>query len=394
MKATSKIKTVLLLLTLSLISCSEKINESLSVKVNLALEKSGKNRVEINKALNKFSGEKKEAMSFLIAYMPIRDLKSLSSNFLIKNVDLAYITKKEFPWVRKLSKDIFFNEVLPYASLNEDRDLWRANFYSRFKKYVKDVKNIEDAIWKINKNIKTEIGVEYNTNRKKPDQNPTESIEQGMASCTGLSILLVDAFRSVGIPARVVGTPNWYNNSGNHNWVEVYVDGQWHFTEYYPSGKFDESWFLERAAKANINNKEQCIYASSYKSTGVYFPLVWDEGIRYVNAKNVTDRYINLYKKQLANDIKAQVQIVMLKDKTCSISGNNRIKTKIYILEDDSIIKSGFTSGAIDDMNKFLNFRLEKNKMYTIRYLDKAGSTISKKIEIAKEDRQIVLYFN
>jgi transglutaminase-like putative cysteine protease len=38
----------------------------------------------------------------------------------------------------------------------------------------------------------------------------------------------VDACRSVGIPARVAGTPMWTNMRGNHTWVEVW-DRDWHF---------------------------------------------------------------------------------------------------------------------------------------------------------------------
>ena len=162
-----------------------------------------------------------------------------------------------------------------------------------------------------------------------------------MASCSGLSILLVDAFRAVGIPSRVAGTPDWYNNSGNHNWVEVYVNGKWHFTEYYPSGKFDESWFLERAGKADSTNPTQWMYASSFKQTDLSFPLVWDDSIKYVYADNVTDRYIDLYKKELVSKKKevdkVNIQVIMLKGKDCSVSGNNRVKTKIEVLADNSV---------------------------------------------------------
>lgn len=47
------------------------------------------------------------------------------------------------------------------------------------------------------------------------------AISFGFASCTGLSILYLDALRSVGVPARLVGTPAWHGKyeDGNHNWV-------------------------------------------------------------------------------------------------------------------------------------------------------------------------------
>jgi len=397
----SIIKNIFILLVVAILSScqsTDKLPDELSKKVDIALNKSGDNKTELEKALSIYDGEKKEAVAFLIAYMPDRDLKELSSEFIINNVDLAYKAKEEFPWCKDLDKDIFFNEVLPYASLNETRELWRNDFYNRFKKYVKNAKTIEEAIWAVNNNIKEEVGVEYNTKREKPDQSPFESMKQGMASCSGLSILLVDAFRAVGIPSRIAGTPDWYNNSGNHNWVEVFVNGKWHFTEYYPSGKFDESWFLERAGKADVNNKSQWMYASSFKPTGLSFPLVWDDSIKYVYAENVTDRYINLYKKELLAkkklDEEVIVKVVMLKGKDCSISGNNRVKTEVQILENNSVKESGFTSGSTDDMNKFLEFKLEKNKKYYLKYNNESGMPILKEIKTNEDNIQVVLYFN
>src|SRR5260370_38763893 len=94
---------------------------------------------------------------------------------------------------------------------------------------VKDCQTPSEAAQKLNATIYTKLKVKYATDRKQPHQSPKESIEQGKASCTGLSILLSDACRSVAIPARLAGTPLWANKSGNHPWVEIW-DGRWHFT--------------------------------------------------------------------------------------------------------------------------------------------------------------------
>ena len=77
-----------------------------------------------------------------------------------------------------------------------------------------------------------------------------------MASCTGLSILLIDACRAVGVPARFVGTPLWSDGSGNHSWVEVWDDG-WHFTgAAEPTGDaLNKAWFTGRAAQAQRDSE-------------------------------------------------------------------------------------------------------------------------------------------
>ena len=108
---------------------------------------------------------------------------------------------------------------------------------------------------------------------------PGESIQSGIATCTGLSILLVDACRSVGIPARVAGTPMWSNLRGNHTWVEIW-DGEWHFAgaaEPDAAG-LDHGWFVHDATTAKRDVPEHAIYATSFRRTGISFPLVWLPG--------------------------------------------------------------------------------------------------------------------
>ena len=113
-----------------------------------------------------------------------------------------------------------------------------------------------------------------------------------MATCTGLSIMLVEACRAVGVPARVAGIASWPGRGGNHTWVEVWDDG-WHFVgAAEPDEKgLDHAWFVGDAAKAIKGSTPQnAIYAVTYRTTGEFFPLVWNRPDR-VPGENVTDRY-------------------------------------------------------------------------------------------------------
>ena len=144
----------------------------------------------------------------------------------------------------------------------------------------------------MNRKVFPELGVKYSTKRKKADQSPYETLETGLASCTGLSVLLVDACRAVGIPARIVGTPLWSDRSGNHTWVEIW-DGDWHFTgACEPTGnELDRGWFAGRASTAQRDHRLHAIYAVTFKKNGQTFPMVWDRDNQSVFAVNVTDRY-------------------------------------------------------------------------------------------------------
>jgi len=259
-----------------------------------ALKLAGDNRPAIQKALDTAPAEQRTGIRFLVAYMPPHDLKSLTSDFLLDQTRYAYTAWKQSVWTEQVPESVFLNDVLPYASINERRDNWRADFYKRFAPAVKTAKTTGQAATLLNRAIFGQTRVRYSTARPKADQSPYESIEAGLASCTGLSVLLIDACRAVGIPARFVGTPLWADRSGNHSWIEVYHQGDWHFTgAAEPTGdRLDRAWFLGRAAKAKAKHPLHAIYATSYKPTGLTFPMPWLPAAKYVHAVNVTHRYL------------------------------------------------------------------------------------------------------
>ncbi len=365
------------------------------VLLDKALEKAGDNAVELQKALDNAPENQKEGMAFLIAYMPERDLKGLKADFLLENAAYAYQAREQFPWAKAVPDSIFLNEVLPYVSLNEKRESWRKEFYERFSKYVAGCTTIFEAINSVNRNIRDEVVVDYNTKREKPDQAPFESMRQHMASCTGLSILLTDAFRAVGIPSRVAGTPNWHDERGNHNWTEVWADGKWYFTEYYFPGQLDNAWFFADAGQAVKNDPDKAIYASSFKPTGVSFPLVWDENIRYVYAENVTDRYTDLYKahySSIANDgDHVALRVMAFKDKKHDKQSEDRVATNLDVFDGKLQMGGGRTAGPTQDMNDVLTFMLKKNQTYTVNYVSADGMK-SVEVKLKDKTKELKLY--
>ena len=393
-------KHLLFILFLGLIACSEgkynNIPEKYHNLLDKALATAGNNAIELQTALEKAPAEQKEGMAFLISYMPERDLKELKADFILENSAYAYKAREQFSWAKQIPDSIFFNEVLPYVSLNEKRENWRKEFFDRFSKYVVNCSDIFEAIDSINQNVRDEVLVDYSTKRKKPDQAPFESMEQHLASCTGLSIILTDAFRAVGIPSRVAGTPNWHDERGNHNWTEVWANGKWYFTEYYFPGQLDNAWFFADAGKAIKNDREKAIYASSFKPTGISFPLVWDENIKYVAAENVTDRYTELYRKHLASistdGNHVSLRVMAFKNKNQDKESDDRVAVNLDIFEGSKQMGGGRTSGPTQDMNDVLTFALEKNKTYTIKYADSKGKLQEVKVKLDDKSSEVKIY--
>lgn len=394
------IKSVLVFLAFGLSACSSGryagVPKEYHALIDRTIATAGDNAKELKKALKEVPRNEREGMAFLISYMPERDAKSLSADFLLENVEYAYKARAEFPWAKEVPDSVFLNDVVAYANLNENRESWRKDFYERFKKYVAPCKTMREAIDSVNKNVRDELLVDYNTKREKPDQAPYESMRQHMASCSGLSILLTDAFRAVGIPSRVAGTPAWHDDRGNHNWNEVWIDGQWRFTEYYPSDDLDQSWFLTDAGKAIKEDVRKAIYAASFKPTGCYFPLVWDEDIRYVHAENVTDRYTSLYRAQLAatpaDGSHVALRVMVFKDKDHAEASGDRVATNLDVFKGDKQLYGGRSTGATQDMNDVLTFNVEKNQQYVVKFMNGKGEMQTQTVEVGDETTTLKLY--
>lgn len=80
------------------VSCSPYVGvpQQYHTLLDKAVEKSDTNKMEILKALHETPTQMREGMAFLISYMPERDIKTLSSDFLIENVKLAYEARQLF----------------------------------------------------------------------------------------------------------------------------------------------------------------------------------------------------------------------------------------------------------------------------------------------------------
>jgi len=307
------------------------------------------------------AGEK--AAQFLVKHMPAKDAENLTAAFLTENLNLAFQARAEFPWGKQVPEEIFHNDVLPYAVFDEARDPWRADFMQRAAPLVKEAKTASQAVQILNREFFKLVNVHYNTGRKRANQSPRESMESGIATCTGLSIVLVDACRAVGIPARAVGTPLWSNNSGNHTWVEIWDNG-WHFTgaDEYDKDGLNRGWFVENAAKAKADVPKYGIYATSWQKSGLSFPMVWAQNSTQVAAVNVTSRYATGADADLDT---AQLGLRLLK----TPGTNERLVAKVEVIDSaGEVLAEALTKAGTADLNDMPRISLKPGTTGSLRF--------------------------
>jgi len=248
----------------------------------------------ITLALARVPQEQRVAMAWLIEHMPQQDATVVEAEFLLEHCDLAYTAWQQAPWRQSVPEEIFLDALLPYACVSETREAWRTPLHKAAAPIVAGATSPIEAAVRLNRELFQAIGVKYSTKRRRADQSPSESIASGLASCTGLSILLVDACRTVGVPARFVGTPLWKNRSGNHSWVEIWDGKGWRFTgaAEQSTDQLDTAWFVGQARTALAGDRQHGIFAVTWQDSPFLFPMSFTGTPSPSRGVDVTERYV------------------------------------------------------------------------------------------------------
>jgi len=213
-------------------------------------------------------------VDFLIEHQPPQDAgfrHGVTLPYLQKNARLALQSKDllETLGLRYYSEELFLNNVAPYAVFTEKRTDFRQYFFHKLKglvllelgtttnlsssyhdrdRYLSLITAVNKHVWSIFRNPVTNEAQEVRFISAPPNEINNYSIDEIVngthtngvpgSSCTGMAIYMTAAFRSIGLPARAVGTPHWNRpksecpegdqspGCGNHNWVEVWVPSE------------------------------------------------------------------------------------------------------------------------------------------------------------------------
>ncbi|OFX88127.1 MAG: hypothetical protein A2W99_10735 [Bacteroidetes bacterium GWF2_33_16] len=195
--------------------------------------------------------EEREVLMFLYAYMPLSDLADYNGTFYLNNVRLALKARETFSWGKQIPEDIFRHFVLPYRVNNENLDTARSVFYNELSNRLNGL-DMKQAILEVNHWCHEKVNYQPTDERT---ISPLGAIKSTFGRCGEESTFTVTAMRATGIPARQCYTPRWAHTDDNHAWVEVWVDGAWHYLgACEPESDLDLAWFSAPAMRAMLVN--------------------------------------------------------------------------------------------------------------------------------------------
>ena len=193
-----------------------------------------------------YTATEKEWADSIIEYMPLVDMVTMDSSFLIKDFHAIEKAKNNVPWSKKVPSFVFYHYILPYRVSQEPLNNFRISYTDTLLKVIKNARDMRTAVLKIDDWVTVH-------NRYKPtapwDQSPVVTLKRGYGRCEEMATLLIMALRSVYIPARFVYTPWWPYTNSNHAWVEVWINGKW---EYIGKLKNPNDWVVSSTKRTAV----------------------------------------------------------------------------------------------------------------------------------------------
>lgn len=184
---------------------------------------------------------------WLYEYMPLPDSLHHTRSWWEANVAKTLAVREQMQW--NIPEREFRHFVLPLRVNNESLDDFRTVYADTLCRRVQGL-GLAEAALEINHWCHEQASYEPADARTSA---PMATVRRGVGRCGEESVLTVAALRAAGIPARQVYTPRWAHTDDNHAWVEVWVDGKWHFLgACEPAPTLDNAWFNGPVSQAML----------------------------------------------------------------------------------------------------------------------------------------------
>ena len=162
-------------------------------------------------------------VDWLYGAMPLPDSLQYPRSYWEANVRKTLEVRRRMDW--GIPEREFLHFVLPLRVNNEALDDFRTVYADTLCRRVQGM-GLAEAALEINHWCHEQATYRPSDGRTSA---PMATVRRGVGRCGEESVLAVAALRAAGIPARQVYTPRWAHTDDNHAWVEVWVDGKWHF---------------------------------------------------------------------------------------------------------------------------------------------------------------------
>lgn len=227
------------------------------------------------------------------------DAKTITSDYLIENIDLAFDVYKKYPWNRHLPFNEFCELILPYRIGDEPLSSWRREYHDYYTHLLDSLypegTDVVEACHIISADLEKR-SYYYNTDFTMPRLSAAFLFNNRIGYCREACDITIYAMRSCGIPVAIdqfIYSPEYQHS---HMWCVVRDT----------TGRYLPFWFSEFEASRTMEDdgrKKGKVYRNCFgiqeeKVSGVYDdehipatlqnPFIKDETANYTGQNEVT----------------------------------------------------------------------------------------------------------
>ena len=150
------------------------------------------------------------------------DVKHITAEYLINNIELAFKVWQETPWGKHIPFDAFCEEILPYRVSTEPLENWRekalASFADLYTSFINDTTGITavEACNKIN-----DVLPRFRMDKDFPSMSYSQLMASTRGLCDHMATLAIFAMRGLGIPVTFEFTKMLPYYDRGHSWNSV-----------------------------------------------------------------------------------------------------------------------------------------------------------------------------
>ncbi len=201
-------------------------------------------------------------LRYLYGHLHPNDMLSQPVTVLAGFVEATLEACDKLDYMKALPEEIFFPWVLYHRVNSECLENCRGELLARLLPLVRG-KTMAEAAMAVNAWCYAHATYTPADDRT---LGPLSVLRRSAGRCGEESVLAVAALRAVGIPARQCYAVRWSHCDDNHAWVEVWVDGDWHYLgACEPEPRLDMGWFTAAASRAMLVHTRQWAGPSLYE---------------------------------------------------------------------------------------------------------------------------------
>lgn len=196
---------------------------------NIWLDKNGKEvsfKVTTFKDIEQTTSEfkkLKDSVGMFSKNVIIKDSDVIDDKILIRNIELAFKSWKENPWSKGYDFKTFCEYILPYRSLTEPMQDWRAEYLANFEKLSVGTADPNDPVELCSNVINNIKHFDFVLKRfdPKPLLGAKDLLFWREGNCPDLANVAIFANRSLGVATTFDCTPHYAASSNRHYWNTV-----------------------------------------------------------------------------------------------------------------------------------------------------------------------------